>query len=351
MGRRLDIAAVVCAAPFGYENICAHRSLRILADELAGGGIAALRFDFPGTGDSDGEQRLPAWKAAVADAVATLRRETGCTRIAIIGVGLSGTITLASLDGGLNIDKLILWGSIEGRAWLRQQRAYHRVTAIKPSQDEPPSPPTPEGLEEFSGFPMTAVLAEELTALDVAAGAGRRVAVEPAPARCPGALAHGRRNEELPRCGPERARHPIRHGKLRRIRPDVRRAAPVDRAQGGDRAHARLAGPGRSWPCRLRARQRDECQRKDSNREGWPHRGDCAIQPGNGGLLFSIETRPVGRAPEPTWCVWLTGRAVRHVGPNRIWVRFAREIAARGFASLRLDGRSVGDSEGEGNTA
>jgi pimeloyl-ACP methyl ester carboxylesterase len=70
---------------------------------------------------------------------------------------------------------------------------------------------------------------------------------------------------------------------------------------------------------------------------------------GADGLLFSIETRPVGRTPDPTWLVFLTGRAVRHVGPNRIWVRFARELAKQGFATLRLDGRSVGDSDGDGN--
>jgi len=70
---------------------------------------------------------------------------------------------------------------------------------------------------------------------------------------------------------------------------------------------------------------------------------------GGGGLLFSIETRPVDREPNPVWLVFLTGRAVRHVGPNRIWVRLARELAAKGYASVRLDGRSVGDSDGEGN--
>jgi pimeloyl-ACP methyl ester carboxylesterase len=70
---------------------------------------------------------------------------------------------------------------------------------------------------------------------------------------------------------------------------------------------------------------------------------------GGGGLLFSVETRPVGRTPNPTWLILLTGRAVRHIGPNRIWVRLARELALKGFASLRLDGRSVGDSDGDGN--
>jgi hypothetical protein len=70
---------------------------------------------------------------------------------------------------------------------------------------------------------------------------------------------------------------------------------------------------------------------------------------GDGGRLCSVECRPVGREANPTWLILLTGRAVRHIGPNRIWVRIARELAAKGFASLRLDGRSVGDSDGEGN--
>ena len=70
---------------------------------------------------------------------------------------------------------------------------------------------------------------------------------------------------------------------------------------------------------------------------------------GDDGLLFSIEARPSNREPDPTWLIFLTGGAQRHIGPNRIWVRLARELAAVGYASLRLDGRSVGDSDGDSN--
>jgi pimeloyl-ACP methyl ester carboxylesterase len=47
--------------------------------------------------------------------------------------------------------------------------------------------------------------------------------------------------------------------------------------------------------------------------------------------------------------VLLAGGSVRHIGPNRISVRIARELAKEGYASLRLDGRGVGDSDGGGN--
>ena len=28
----IDLCAVICPAPFGYDNVCGHRGLRILAD-------------------------------------------------------------------------------------------------------------------------------------------------------------------------------------------------------------------------------------------------------------------------------------------------------------------------------
>lgn len=349
-GAALDIAAVICAPPFGYENICGYRGLRILGDSLAAGGIAALRFDFPGTGDSDGEQRMSAWAAAVAEAVATLRHETGCTRVAVIGVGLAGTIAIASIDAGLDVDKLILWGApVSGRTWLRQQRAYYRVTKLKPNPNDPPPPPTPEGVEELSGFPLGAQLADELSALDVsrvAEGAGG--ADRPRP---PALLISRSVGDATSQLSESLGARGI--------------AAVMEDLDGFDQMfdepHLSIA------PKAIFARMRDWLAEGIAGRA--PYTGVSKVgegvatrigrqgrveeiaryTEGDGGLLFSIETRPVGRAPDPTWLILLTGRAVRHIGPNRIWVRFARELAEQGYASLRLDGRSVGDSEGEGN--
>jgi dienelactone hydrolase len=348
-GAALDMAAVICAPPFGYENICGYRGLRILGDQLAAGGVAALRFDFPGTGDSDGEQRMSAWKAALADAVATLKLETGCTRIAIIGVGLAGTIALASIDEGLDVDKLILWGApISGRSWLRQQRAYYRVTKLKPNPADPPPPPTPEGVEELSGFPLTAKLSDELTALDVSQLSENTWTDR----QRPQALLISRNIDDAT-------------NQLCASLQERGIDAVFEHRDGFDlmfdEPHLSIA------PKELFARMRDWLAEGAASRtpytlaikvgEGAATRiGKQGLveeiaryTQGDGGLLFSIETRPVGRTPDPTWLVLLTGRAVRHIGPNRIWVRFARELALQGYASLRLDGRSVGDSEGEGN--
>ncbi len=345
----IDVGVVICPAPFGYENICGHRSLRLLGDRLAQCGMAALRFDVPGTGDSDGEQRLVPWKGAVASAIATLRRETGCERVGCIGVGLGGTIALAAIDDGLDVDKLVLWGApARGRAWLRQQRAYHRVTAIRVDPADP-APPSPDGIEELSGFPMGSKLGEELKALDVSQGP---VDAWPDHRIRPRALM-------IPR-------------NARDSESDLGNALRVRGidfiAEAGEGFDAMFAEPHLSIaPQEIFSRMCNWLAEGASRRAPYDAVSNLSdgvsaqlgnqglvkeiarYSQGDGGLLFSIETRPSKREPHPTWLIFLTGRAVRHVGPNRIWVRFARELAASGFASLRLDGRSVGDSEGEGN--
>jgi alpha-beta hydrolase superfamily lysophospholipase len=45
---------VVIVPPFGWEDVCCYRPLRELAEMLAAQGIAVLRYDLPGTGDSTG---------------------------------------------------------------------------------------------------------------------------------------------------------------------------------------------------------------------------------------------------------------------------------------------------------
>src|ERR1700755_3241688 len=46
-----DVALLICN-PFGYEALCAHRALRVLAERAALAGAHVLRFDYRGTGDS-----------------------------------------------------------------------------------------------------------------------------------------------------------------------------------------------------------------------------------------------------------------------------------------------------------
>ncbi len=42
-----DLGLLVCK-PFGYEALCAHRSIRTFAEMAAGAGLPAMRFDLSG---------------------------------------------------------------------------------------------------------------------------------------------------------------------------------------------------------------------------------------------------------------------------------------------------------------
>src|ERR1700744_4036696 len=63
-GSHPEVGVVICN-PFAYEALCAHRSVRSFAQTAVDLGMATLRFDYSGTGDSadlePGSNQLGAW--------------------------------------------------------------------------------------------------------------------------------------------------------------------------------------------------------------------------------------------------------------------------------------------------
>lgn len=62
--------------------------------------------------------------------------------------------------------------------------------------------------------------------------------------------------------------------------------------------------------------------------------------------MVGIVTHPAGGMPRRSapGVILLGAGLVHHVGPNRLVVRLARRLAARGLASVRFDHRGIGDS-------
>lgn len=91
--------AVLLCPPLGQDQIRCHRLYRQLAQALAAAGVAVLRFDYYGTGDSAGDSVEMDWQRCLADtAVAAneLRARAGADRVFAFGARLGGSIALAS---------------------------------------------------------------------------------------------------------------------------------------------------------------------------------------------------------------------------------------------------------------
>ncbi|WP_409076982.1 serine aminopeptidase domain-containing protein [Paraburkholderia sp. FT54] len=122
---------VVLCNPFGYEALCTYRGWRDLADRLAARGIAVLRFDYPGTGDSsaneDDPQRLRAWLDSIKAAALWLRAETAVTRLSLCGLRLGATLAALAAEEMGGVDDLALLMPVSsGKGYIRELELQHQ---------------------------------------------------------------------------------------------------------------------------------------------------------------------------------------------------------------------------------
>jgi alpha/beta superfamily hydrolase len=129
--------AVLICPPFGQEAIRAHRLMRVLADRLARTGVAVLRFDYHGTGDSpgdDAEGELEGWRRDVCAAHEELRRLSGAAHVVWLGARLGASVAVMAAHAGKSDPaRLLLWDPVvDGARYLAHLRECH-VDALEHS--------------------------------------------------------------------------------------------------------------------------------------------------------------------------------------------------------------------------
>jgi uncharacterized protein len=157
--------ALLCNA-FGEEHIRSHRTNVALAFLLAEAGVPTLRFDYYGTGDSQGGLETASrqqWLADVEAAAGELRRRTGAGQLTLVGLRLGATLAaLAAVPTGA--DAIVLWDPIvDGDEYLTDlDRRYRRwlVGSFAQVRAEP-------GVLEIQGFQLSAALQAELRRIDL----------------------------------------------------------------------------------------------------------------------------------------------------------------------------------------
>ena len=103
--------AVFCH-PLGREAANALPAVRVAGAQAAATGIAALRFDYAGTGDSAGHltdpDRVSDWLDSIDQAVALAR--TMCPGpVILVGLRAGALLATASCNRGTTVDGLVLW--------------------------------------------------------------------------------------------------------------------------------------------------------------------------------------------------------------------------------------------------
>jgi predicted alpha/beta hydrolase len=348
---------VLLCPPLGHEQVHSHRSWRQLAEALAEAGFPVLRPDYYGTGDSAGMAENAdcdsIWLANLRDAKLWLRENLGCTKVSMIGLRLGASLAMRAAVPE-TVDSLVLWAPIvNGRRYLREMKALSLTATKQPYLSTPP------GCLEAAGFVINEQTADNLNKLDL-------LAIRP---HCRRALImmrddvpHDRRLlDHLLALGisAEQTAQPGYADMMAEPHyAEVPRQAIADAVQwlvAGSTSDGQPAG---SLKLTI-----DRC----------PHSWTAPRQDGRGSGISQhpIQERALAIRQKPDLFGVLSGPAypadkdlplillvnagsTYRIGPNRLYVLLARQLASRGFRCFRMDIGGLGDSltsgcEGENN--
>ena len=165
--------------PFGEEKKCAHRTLVETARALAGRGVATLRFDLSGCGDSGGvfaDARLEDWVADTAAAWADLRRRVPDAPCGLLGLRMGAALAAEACNRLGEVAALVLWqpmlyGRSEFASDLRrvliQQMMTDGKSGMRPA-DLIKALESGEADVEMDGYPISAELYKAIRDIDMA---------------------------------------------------------------------------------------------------------------------------------------------------------------------------------------
>jgi pimeloyl-ACP methyl ester carboxylesterase len=325
---------VVIVPPFGFEAICAHRTLRHLAEDSVARGMIAVRFDLDGTGDSAGDDlergRLEAWIASIADAC-DLARQAGANRIVLVGLRLGATLAALAAARRRDVSAVVaIAATPSGKAIVREQRMLQASLG----QVAPPGVAAAvEAPDECCGFAVTPETRTALSQIDL---------LKATQAPAPNVLLVDRDDQKgneawaraLEALG-ARATVTVMTGYVEMMADPHKTTLPREMIEAVcDYAQVApvLASPAPA-PRDLATSDhavfgdaREDIVRLDSH-------------------LFAIASAPAGAGkPEGRALVLLNAGGIHHVGPNRLHVVLARRLAGKGVLVVRADQSGLGDS-------
>lgn len=120
-------AAVLMLGAWGAEDMSSHRGWRGLAQSLAERGCPVLRVDWDGCGDSsdlpDGADHWQAWQTSVGDAIHALQGLSGVRQVTLVGLRLGALLAATACVARKDVQHLVMLAPVRsGKAYLRELR-------------------------------------------------------------------------------------------------------------------------------------------------------------------------------------------------------------------------------------
>jgi alpha/beta superfamily hydrolase len=128
--QRQTTRAVLICSPIGQEYIRTHWSLRLLANQLTRNGIAVMRFDYSGIGDSAGSSEQIAtvdqWKADIELAIEELKLQSGTQTVMLLGQRFGGWLAAEVAKQRPDVNALVCLEPVSnGKEYLQTLRRMH----------------------------------------------------------------------------------------------------------------------------------------------------------------------------------------------------------------------------------
>lgn len=125
---------LVMCHPFGEERKSAARVMVRAARGFCHAGFHVLRFDYRGTGESDGDiatARLTQWVEDIRQARQHVRLRTGIRQVGVLGVRFAATLATLLSDSDGPLPFLVLWAPLwSGRSCLNECLRHLSATRL-----------------------------------------------------------------------------------------------------------------------------------------------------------------------------------------------------------------------------
>lgn len=354
-----DTGLVICK-PFGYEGLCAHRSLRAFAQTAAASGVPTLCFDYAGTGDSmdidPSSDQIEAWVHDVVSAVAELRQRTHVKRICLLGFRL-GALLACLAARRTNVQALILAAPIlSGRSYLRELRTAQSMANSARRSDQAAlgrsannnGTNAGDDAMEVAGYPLSAKSIASLEQIDLSMlgppPVSRLLVIDRK------GMPTARAWTESVSAGVKQAEYVSHSGFVEmmmtapvytRIPTEI--VACVEQWLVGFAGLPSPSAMGCSSGLPAAASSTDILHLPGDERAGVAALIERPIRFGPEALLFGILTEPRGE-PRHGAVVLVNAGADQHACVGRMYVNLARHWAQRGYSVLRMDLAGLGDS-------